>query len=37
MALASTSANQGQLSVYGALRTSDQSVTVVVINKTFGR
>jgi hypothetical protein len=36
MALASTSANQGQLSVYGALRTSDQSVTVVVINKTFG-
>ena len=36
MALASTSANQGQLSVYGALRTSDQAVTVVVINKTFG-
>jgi hypothetical protein len=36
MALASTSANQGQLSVYGGLRTSDQAVTVVVINKTFG-
>jgi hypothetical protein len=36
MALASTSANQGQLSVYAALRTSDQAVTVVVINKTFG-
>ena len=36
MALASTSANPGQLSVYGALRKSDQSVTVVVINKTFG-
>ncbi len=36
MALESTSANQGQLSVYGALRTSDQAVTVVVINKTFG-
>ena len=36
MALQSTSANQGELSVYGALRTSDQAVTVVVINKTFG-
>ena len=36
MAFASTSANQGQLSVYGAVRTSDQAVTVVVINKTFG-
>ena len=36
MALASTSANQGLLAVYGALRTSDQAVTVVVINKTFG-
>jgi hypothetical protein len=36
MALASTSANQGLLSVYGGLRTSDQAVTVVVINKTFG-
>jgi hypothetical protein len=36
MALASTSANQGELSVYGALRTSDNAVTVVVINKTYG-
>ncbi len=36
MALQSTSANQGQLSVYGGLRSSDQVVTVVVINKTFG-
>jgi hypothetical protein len=36
MALTSTSANQGTLSVYGAVRTSDSSVTIVVINKTFG-
>jgi hypothetical protein len=36
MALASTSANQGLLSVYGALRTSDSVVTVMVINKTYG-
>ena len=36
MALASTSANQGQLSVYGALRSSDGAVTVMVINKTYG-
>ena len=36
MALASTSSNQGLLSVYGALRTSDNVVTVVVINKTYG-
>jgi Glycoside hydrolase family 44 len=35
-ALASTSANQGQLAVYSALRTSDNSYTIVVINKTFG-
>ncbi|HMD78062.1 MAG TPA: glycoside hydrolase family 44 protein [Terracidiphilus sp.] len=35
-ALASTSANQGTLSVYGALRASDNAVTVVVINKTYG-
>ncbi len=35
-ALLSTSANQGVLSVYGALRTSDNVVTVVVINKTYG-
>jgi len=36
MALASTSANQAVLSVYGALRTADNAVTVVVINKTYG-
>jgi hypothetical protein len=36
MALASTSADQGALSVYGASRTSDQAVTVVVVNKTYG-
>jgi hypothetical protein len=39
-ALASSSGNQNQgqgvLSVYGALRSSDQAVTVVVINKTYG-
>jgi len=35
-ALASTSAAQGQLSVYGAVRTADGAVTVVVINKTYG-
>src|SRR5277367_2683176 len=35
-ALASTSAAQGQLSVYGALRSSDHAVTIVVINKTYG-
>ena len=36
VALTSTSANQGMLSVYGALRSSDNAVTVVVINKTYG-
>jgi hypothetical protein len=36
MALASTSANQAQLSIYGAVRTSDGAVTVMVINKTYG-
>jgi hypothetical protein len=38
-ALASTSANQGQLSVYGAIHTAGSAigtVTVVVINKTYG-
>jgi len=35
-ALASSSANQGVLSVYGALRSSDSAVTVIVINKTYG-
>jgi hypothetical protein len=36
MALASTSANQAQLSIYGALRSSDGAVTLMVINKTYG-
>jgi hypothetical protein len=31
-----SNANQGTLSVYGALRSSDGAVTVVVINKTYG-
>ncbi len=38
-ALASTSANQGQLSVYGAIHSSGSAngtVTVAVINKTYG-
>ncbi len=35
-ALASTSADQSRLSVYGAQRSTDQAVTVVVINKTYG-
>lgn len=35
-ALASTSANQAQLSIYGALRSSDGALTVMVINKTYG-
>jgi len=36
MALASTSIDQGKLSVYGAVRTKDDMVTVVVLNKTYG-
>jgi hypothetical protein len=36
MALNSTSGNQAVLSVYGALRTADDIVTVVVINKSYG-
>lgn len=36
IALSSTSADQGKLSVYGALRSSDSQVTVVVLNKTYG-
>jgi hypothetical protein len=35
-ALNSNSANQGQLSVYGAVRSTDNALTVVVINKTYG-
>jgi hypothetical protein len=34
--LDSNSANQGLLSVYGAVRSSDKAITVVVINKTYG-
>lgn len=36
IALASTSVSQGALSVYGALRTFDNAITVMVINKTYG-
>jgi hypothetical protein len=32
----STSGNQGQLAIYGATRSSDGAVTMMVINKTFG-
>ena len=35
-ALSSTSGDQGKLSIYGALRSSDNTLTVVVINKTYG-
>jgi hypothetical protein len=35
-ALSSTSAVQSQLSVFGALRSADSSLTIVVINKTYG-
>jgi hypothetical protein len=35
-ALSSTSADQGLLSIYGALRSSDRAITIVVINKTYG-
>jgi hypothetical protein len=34
--LTAMSADQGKLSVYAARRTADRTVTVVVINKTFG-
>ena len=36
MGVTATSADQGKLSVYAALRTKDNVLTVVVINKTFG-
>lgn len=36
MALALTSGDQGNLSVYGARRTADGAITVMVINKTYG-
>jgi hypothetical protein len=35
-ALGSNSANQAQLSVYGAFRSTDNALTIVVINKTYG-
>ncbi len=35
-ALASTSTDQSKLAVYGALRTKDNAVTLVVLNKTYG-
>src|SRR6185369_817944 len=35
-ALTSTSGDQKKLSIYGALRTKDNAVTIVVINKTYG-
>ena len=35
-ALTSSSANQGLLSVYGAKRTADGSITVMVVNKGYG-
>ncbi|HTB97355.1 MAG TPA: glycoside hydrolase family 44 protein [Terracidiphilus sp.] len=35
-ALAATSADQSKLAVYGALRTKDSAVTLVVVNKTYG-
>ena len=35
-ALVSSSADQSKLSVYGALRTKDNMVTIVVLNKTYG-
>ncbi|UWZ84120.1 glycoside hydrolase family 44 protein [Occallatibacter riparius] len=35
-ALKSASADQGELSVYGAERASDGALTIVVINKTYG-
>ncbi len=36
ISLSSESTDQGKLSVYAALRSSDHAVTVLVINKTFG-
>jgi len=35
-AVTSTSANQGQLAVYGATRSSDNALTVIVLNKGYG-
>ena len=35
-AVTSTSSDQGKLSVYGALRTKDNTLTLVILNKTYG-
>jgi Glycoside hydrolase family 44 len=35
MSISASSANQGQLAVYAALRTSDSALTIMVINKTY--
>ena len=35
-ALSSASGNQAQLSFYGAVRSSNKAITVMVINKTYG-
>ncbi len=35
-AVTSTSSDQGKLSVYGALRTKDNVLTLVILNKTYG-
>ena len=35
-AIVSTSADQGKLSVYGAMRSKDNVLTIIVINKTYG-
>ncbi len=35
-ALTSVSSNQGQLSIYGAKRSSDDAITVMVVNKSYG-
>lgn len=34
--IAASSSDQGKVAVYGALRTTDDMVTIIVINKTFG-
>jgi hypothetical protein len=36
VALYSTSANQAELSIYAARRSSDRAITVIVLNKTYG-
>jgi hypothetical protein len=36
ISLVSTTADQGKLSVYSALRSADNAITVVVVNKTYG-